>query len=158
MLKKSGFTKLPHGFQKRIGDLKDGKSYARLAVWLFHHCMEGKPGTSWPSLPTMSQELKLDEDTIINARRWLLDNGWLSKTGDSAKHKGRFAVPIMATAVPYPINGVGTVPNQRVPTVPVEQGGAVPNQLGRHRTESTGTEVVPTEEVAPTEEATGKKL
>jgi len=96
MPKKNGFTKLPHGFHKRIGDL----SGVELKVWLCHRCMEGKDGTSYPSLETLAEYTGCCTDKICRARASLRKRGWLKETGTMPSANGRFSVPVMTTVVP----------------------------------------------------------
>jgi hypothetical protein len=103
---KRGFTSIPHGFHARIAEFKDGKSYARLAVWLYHRAREGRDGTSYPSIPRMASDLDLKDNTVSEARTWLRANGWLTTVGHRDAESGRYAVPVERTAIP-PINGVG---------------------------------------------------
>jgi len=150
MPKKTGFTKLPHGFHKRIVDFKDGKSYTRLAVWLAHRCREGKDGTSYPGLRLIEEELDLKEDTVVQARRWLQDNGWLTKTGTVPSRDGQYAVPVMTTSIPSPLKGDGS----RTPSKGTDRTRSTDDTVPFERvwdgTLSTGTEVVPSCEVVPT--------
>jgi hypothetical protein len=144
--KSEGFTKLPHGFHTRIGEFKDDKSYARLAVWLYHRCREGKSGDSYPSVPRMAKDLKLDDKTVTAARAWLKKNGWLTKTGEVESKAGKFSVPKMMTDVPTPINGSGDHTHS--------VGTDALQSMGMDGTQSivagsTGAEVVPSLEVDP---------
>jgi hypothetical protein len=147
MPKKNGFTKLPHGFHKRIVDFKDGKSFARLAVWLAHRCMEGKEGTSYPSLKRLKEYTGLGLGAVKHARRWLRANGWLVSTGQKHAATGRFGVPIEHTAVPSTVDGSKT------------HGAGASKTHGKGLSTADGsktTEVVPsicTPEVVPTQAA-----
>jgi hypothetical protein len=134
--KTKGFTQIPHGFHKRIAELKG----ARLAVWLVHRCMEGRAGSSWPSLATLETFTGYDRHAIQRARSWLRANGWLVKGGESRTDKGKFSVPVEHTAVPQAQNAPrdeGTKCAyglaQNAPTVQAQNTAAV----------KQGTEVVP---------------
>ena len=153
MPKKTGFTKLPHGFHKRIVDFKDGKSYTRLAVWLYHRCREGKDGTSYPGLRLIEEELDLKEDTVVQARRWLQDNGWLTKTGTVPSRDGQYAVPVMMTSIPSPLKGDGSRTRSKGMDRTRSTDDTVPFERVLDGTLSTGTEAVPSCEAVPTCEA-----
>ncbi len=92
----NGYTKLPHGFHKRLWELKG----ARLAVWLAHRSMEGKAGTSYPSLQTLAECTGYDPTVIKLARKWLREKQWLVSTGQNHTAKGKFSVPVERTAIP----------------------------------------------------------
>jgi hypothetical protein len=94
--KSNGFTKLPHGFHKRLREIKG----VRLAVWLAHRCEEGKEGTSYPSLKALAGYTGYDDTTVKEARKWLRKHGWLVSRGQSHTSKGKFSVPIEHTVVP----------------------------------------------------------
>jgi hypothetical protein len=96
MSKSNGFSKLPHGFHKRLREFNE----SRLKVWLAHRCMEGKAGTSYPSVETIAAYTGLNIHTVSTARKWLRDNGWLVSKGQSRAPRGRFSVPVEHTEVP----------------------------------------------------------
>jgi hypothetical protein len=94
--KSNGFSKLPHGFHKRLKELTG----SRLKVWLVHRCMEGKGGTSYPSLKALAECTGLDDSTVKEARKWLREHGWLVSEGQSHTAKGKFSVPVEKTVIP----------------------------------------------------------
>jgi hypothetical protein len=93
---KDGFTKTPHGFYKRLWELKG----ARLAVWDLHRNMENAKGESWPSLELVSECTGYSITKIKLARQWLRANGWLISTGQKHSAKGNFSITIYRTAIP----------------------------------------------------------
>jgi hypothetical protein len=135
---KRGFTQLPHGFYKRLWELKG----VRLAVWLAHRCMENKEGTSWPSLETLMRCTGYDRHAIQRARSWLRTNGWLIKGGESRTGKGKFSVPVEHTVIPQAQETAGTKDahglEQKTPTVQAQNTAAV----------KFGKEVIPSDDTS----------
>lgn len=72
-------------------------------VWMYHYAREGRDRASWPSLPKICAALNMGEDSVLKWRKWLIDNGWLVKTGERDS-RGVFKVPVMQ------------VKNGRIPT------------------------------------------
>ena len=115
--KSTGFSQSPHGFHKRLVELKG----ARLPVWLAHRCMEGKGGESYPSLERLVEYTGLSKHTITDARKWLRANGWLTSSGQRQTDQGRFSIPIEHTTIPktdgrFPANGTETTTDGRKTT------------------------------------------
>ena len=112
-----GFSKIPHGFHKRIREFTE----SQLKVWLAHRCMEGKAGTSFPGLDAISACTGLNVHTISDARKWLRNHGWLVSQGQTRARGGKFSVPIEHTTVPpltdsrIPTGGEKTTAS-RIPT------------------------------------------
>lgn len=127
-----GYTGIPHGFHSRIGEFKDGNSYARLAVWLYHRARESKEGTSYPSVPRIAADLKLDDDTVTKARNWLRKNGWM-KTVSTRASSGEFAIKVEQTIIPAPGKAVpgstgDRTPNEPATDTPVQPGTVQPGE------------------------------
>lgn len=64
-------------------------------VWMYHYIREGQTRESWPSLQTICEALNMSSKTVKKARKYLLDNGWLKKTGTRDRNSGEFKVPVM---------------------------------------------------------------
>jgi hypothetical protein len=99
--KSKGFSQLPHGFHKRLIELKG----ARLSIWLAHRCMEGQAGESYPSLDRLVEYTGLNLHTVTDARKWLRANGWLTSSGQKHTSQGKFSIPIEHTTIPEPAGG-----------------------------------------------------
>ena len=102
--KKNGFSQLPHGFHKRLIELKG----ARLPVWIAHRAMEGKDGESYPSLKRLEEYTGLNRQTVILARKWLRESGWLTTSGQKRTSQGEFSIPIEHTTIPPAVDGKST--------------------------------------------------
>lgn len=48
-------------------------------VWLYHYGRENLDNESWPSVALIASECDLNRKTVFEARRWLLEHGWLIK-------------------------------------------------------------------------------
>ena len=67
-----------------------------LKVWLCHFNHEGVNRQSYPSLDRICAKTGLNLKTVKAQRKWLIDNGWLKKTGE--RHgSGQFKVPVVST-------------------------------------------------------------
>jgi len=64
-------------------------------LWMYHYIREGQSRESWCSLMTISTALGMSDKTVKKARKFLLDNGWMKKTGTRNRSNGEFKVPIM---------------------------------------------------------------
>ena len=73
-----------------------------LKVWLCHFNHEGVNRESFPSLDRLSEKTCLNSKTVKAQRKWLIENGWLKKTGE--RHGNRkFKVPVI-TALEGPVH------------------------------------------------------
>ncbi len=113
-----------------------------LKVWLCHFNHEGANRLSYPSLERLCEKTGLNSKTVKVQRKWLIEHGWLKKTGERSGN-GKFKVPVM-TVLP------GTLPQEkpdgrvknRVPSTAVVQnlghGNRGPNFSG-HETKTLPT-------------------
>jgi hypothetical protein len=161
MSKHNGFSKLPHGFHKRLHELTE----AELKVWLAHRCMEGKAGTSYPSRETLAGYTGLNVQTISDARTSLRAKSWLVVTGYiPPKKRGQFSVPIEHTEVPQSpcVENLQTVepPTDsnvcRKPTLGIEKAVCMSTVDGR-TVDGSAVDGLPTAEVDPSFEVDPKK-
>jgi hypothetical protein len=146
--KSGGFSKIPHGFYRRIRELTG----AQIKVWLAHRCMEGRDGFSYPSLDSLSTYTGITKSGIKCARKFLRDNGWLVSDGNVRTAKGHFSVPRERTQIP-PVDwkpGHGEMsdgsPKTGLRTPWPGKTAAVKTGDG-----FSGPEVVPSSEVVPCE-------
>lgn len=68
---------------------------AAFKIWMYHYSREGVVRESWPSLETICEALDLGIATVKRARAYLVENGWLEKTGERDRSSGEFKVPVM---------------------------------------------------------------
>jgi hypothetical protein len=67
---------------------------AAFKVWMIHYSMEQqKRRTSWPSAISLRELTGMNRKTIFEARRWLIENGWLVKLGRKPSKRG-LPVPV----------------------------------------------------------------
>ena len=60
---------------------------ARLQVWMAVYTSEGDEHQSWLSLETLMSRTGRSKHTVIEARRWLVANGWIRVLEGSAADK-----------------------------------------------------------------------
>lgn len=65
-----------------------------LKVWLYHYARENRQRESWPSLKRITKACGMHQDTVVDARRWLRDNGWLVKVREIVREDGEFNIPV----------------------------------------------------------------
>jgi hypothetical protein len=151
--KKSGYTKLPHGFHARLKELKG----IRLFVWLAHRIREGKQGTSYPSLSLLASDTGYSEDRVCRARSWLRDHGWLKTVGYRDAGTGEFKVPIEATNIPPLCETYNGIPcTESTADASANCTSTVVQKAGTAK--CTTEEDTLIGEVTPTQEATSKQL
>jgi hypothetical protein len=140
-------------------------------VWMYHYVREGTNRESWPSLPKICKALNMGENSVLKWRKWLIDNGWLVKTGERDSRSGMFSVPVMRVKNgTIPDTSSGTDGRRRTAPqsmgngsqshrtgkyverpVPKVCGTVVPKVCGTARPLSLGTEVEPSIQVEPSE-------
>lgn len=104
-------------------------------VWMYHYKCEQKDRKSWPSIETIAEDCGLNKKTVVDQRRWLLENGWIERLGERQPTSGKFGV--MEFRVKR-----GTIPNKRVAVRnPINGSPSVPNKRVADRTQQTGQEV-----------------
>jgi hypothetical protein len=80
---------------------------ARLQVWLTCYICENDDQQSWLSNAAIMRLTGLSKHAVIDARRWLVENGWLKHTGHVAAMKyvnpsqGAYSVKVMSVDNPY---------------------------------------------------------
>jgi helix-turn-helix protein len=68
--------------------------WQRSKSWMRHYSHERADNQeSYPSVASLCEKCNLNEKTVFEARRWLIDNGWLVKVGER-RMEGRFTVPV----------------------------------------------------------------
>lgn len=100
-------------------------------VWMYHYCLEGDDRKSWPSRETIRKALRMNVDTLKNARQWLVDNGWLQKVGER-NSTGEFSVPIFKVRR-------GIIP----PVAEKYRGGKFPVARGKNSATVAGEKTTP---------------
>jgi hypothetical protein len=149
--KQNPFVQIEHADLKKLLRI----SPAAAVIWLQHKMHQGGNGASWCSLEVICDELTMDEKTVCRWRKWLVDHGWLVKTGERDSGKGRFKVPMYSTAIgEAPVrkteNRIGNLKGGTVPKTGVRQNGSpyptlgkrtVPKSWKADRTQVLGPEV-----------------
>src|ERR1700690_542822 len=83
LLNGQGRSKLLDCYRKDVLRLKG----ARLQVWLAQYISESDEQEAWLSLDRLTLLTGLARHTVIEAKRWLIAEGWLRDTGGIAADK-----------------------------------------------------------------------
>jgi len=111
---------------------------AAFKVWWFHYSHERQNNReSWPSIEYICEKCNLSKNTVVDARRWLVDHKWLVKVGER-RVEGRFSVPIFRVEC-------GTVPQEmcdgrKKNRVRIFGAPSVPKKSDTVRTQNFGQE------------------
>jgi hypothetical protein len=81
---------------------------AAFKLWLYHYSLEGAKGRSYPKIKTIMKDCDLSRNTVFEARKWLLDYGWLKEV--SRLQGGIPVFRVDRGTIPVPEIGTNGIP------------------------------------------------